>query len=151
MTGPPSISATPVSEPSINASRSAWTMIRVGGEVFSSPVVEQSSTNPSAIRWGYGSNMPDSGLGGIRSALSRIEDSTIDISIPGRSAARRPLIPSKLYWIDNHRSRHDATPSSDDGGWALLAARSSAGFDKPKHSEITASSVSGVASFEIAS
>ncbi len=45
-----------------------------------------SSTKPSAIRCGYGSKIPDSGLGGIRSALSRIADSTSDISIPGRSA-----------------------------------------------------------------
>ena len=47
--------------------------------------------------------MPDSGLGGIRSALALISDSTRDISAPGRSAFRWARIPSRVYWIDNHR------------------------------------------------
>ena len=47
MTGPPSISATPVVVgSSVKASRSAWTTIWVGPEGFSSPVVVASSTKP---------------------------------------------------------------------------------------------------------
>ena len=44
----------------------------------------------------------------MSSALSRIADSTRFISTPGRSAFRWPRIPSRVYWIDNHRSRHDS-------------------------------------------
>ena len=80
-----------------------------------------------------------------------IADSTSDISIPGRSALRWALIPSRVYWIDNHRTRHESTASSEVGGLARRAARSRAVFDNPRHSAITASSVSAVASFEIAS
>ena len=53
--------------------------------------------------------MPDSGLGGIRSALTLISDSTRDISAPGRSAFISPRIPSRVYWIVNHLSRHAST------------------------------------------
>ncbi len=77
--------------------------------------------------------MPDSGLGGIRSARALISDSTRLISGPGRSAFRWPRIPSRVYWIDNHRTRHDSTLHPQwIGGLALRAARSKAAFDKPK-------------------
>ena len=54
------------------------------------------------------------------------------MSAPGRSAFRWPRIPSRVYWIDNHRTRHESTASSEVGGLARRAARSKAAFDKPK-------------------
>ena len=82
---------------------------------FSSPVVAHSSTRPSAIRCGYGSKMPDSGLGGIRSALALISDSTRDISSSGQISIqmatdpiqgvldRQPPLPPRLPLLIRRR------------------------------------------------
>ncbi len=116
MTGPPCISATPaVVGSEVRASRSAWTTIWVGPERFSSPVGVHSSTNPSAIRCGYGSKMPDSGFTGIRSARALISDSTSAISAPGNSRChpgtnpiqgvldREPPFPPRIHHISRRR------------------------------------------------
>ena len=75
-------------------------LITGGGTEF-----DQTVGHPLRIRI----EQPRFGLGGISSAFSRIADSTSDISGPGRSACRWPLIPSRVYWIESHRTRHEST------------------------------------------
>ncbi len=118
MTGPPSISATPVSEFSIKAIRD-----RRGPRSGSEPNrshhrwwnTVRPVRRPSAVDTGRRCLIR--GWVGSDPLCSRIADSTRPSRHPGRSAFRWPLIPSRVYWIDNHRTRHES--DSILSGWRV--------------------------------